>query len=482
MTITNIALRGVMIWFNTYLSDKLKSEGMGVFSLVMTIYSFAVTVATSGISLATTRLVSEEDALKHELGVKKAVYRCLFFAITLSFISFSAVYIFSGYISGVIFKDMLSVKFVKLLALCFPSISISAVLNGYFTAIRQVSKSSFTQVFEQAVKIFITIILFEYFKPTTIESCCTYIITGNIIGEFLSMLMGIAFYIYSVKKPNNNKYSNDINKRIIRIALPVALSSYIKSALSSIKQILIPSQLERTANSSKDALSTYGRINAMAMPVITFPSAICTSAAGLIIPEIASFYVRKEYKKIEKVINAMFKVTIIFSLPISALLFIYGKELGNFFYSCTETGIYISLLAPLTIIMYADTLTDSLLKGLDCQVSVVRINILDTFLCIALILILIPSMGSTGYILILYLSEIFNIILSLRKLIQKTKIKFSIYDLILKPTFCIALSVYISTFFKLQAFLNSAFIICVYLGLLFLSKSIKFKKTLLKIL
>lgn len=48
------------MFFNVYVANKLGSEGAGIFELIMSIFTFATTFANSGISLAATRIVSEE--------------------------------------------------------------------------------------------------------------------------------------------------------------------------------------------------------------------------------------------------------------------------------------------------------------------------------------------------------------------------------------------------------------------------------------
>ena len=55
----SILLRAVSVSFNAYVSTKVGAEGMGLFSLVMSVYSFAVTLACSGINLASTRLTAK---------------------------------------------------------------------------------------------------------------------------------------------------------------------------------------------------------------------------------------------------------------------------------------------------------------------------------------------------------------------------------------------------------------------------------------
>ena len=48
------------MFFSVYVANKLGSEGAGIFELIMSIYTFAITFANSGINLAATRIVSEE--------------------------------------------------------------------------------------------------------------------------------------------------------------------------------------------------------------------------------------------------------------------------------------------------------------------------------------------------------------------------------------------------------------------------------------
>lgn len=56
LSCTALAMRIVGIYFNAYVATRLGAGGMGLIGLVMSIYNFAVTFATSGISLSATRL------------------------------------------------------------------------------------------------------------------------------------------------------------------------------------------------------------------------------------------------------------------------------------------------------------------------------------------------------------------------------------------------------------------------------------------
>lgn len=52
----------ISISFNIFVTNKVGTEGMGIYQLIMSVYGFFITVALSGINLAATRVVSEELA------------------------------------------------------------------------------------------------------------------------------------------------------------------------------------------------------------------------------------------------------------------------------------------------------------------------------------------------------------------------------------------------------------------------------------
>ena len=83
--------------------------------------------------------------------------------------------------------------------------------------------------------------------------------------------------------------------------------------------------------------------------------------------------------------------------------------------------------------MYVDNVVDGILKGLDKQVSVMGINILDLLISVTLIYFLLPIQGIKGYIVVLFVSEILNGLVSLCLLIKETKIKFDFVNWIFKP-------------------------------------------------
>lgn len=150
----------------------------------------------------------------------------------------------------------------------------------------------------------------------------------------------------------------------------------------------------------------------MAMPLVLFPNIVVLSFSNLLIPEFSEFNARNENIRIKRITKKIFKYTIFFSGITSILLFIFSSQFSELMYKTNSISKYIKILAPLVPFMYIDNVVDAILKGLDKQIAVLKINILDLISSIILIFILIPKFGILGYIIIIYFSELLNFSLS----------------------------------------------------------------------
>lgn len=105
---------------------------------------------------------------------------------------------------------------------------------------------------------------------------------------------------------------------------------------------------------------------------------------------------------------------------------------------------YIKLLSPLIIVIYLDNIIDNILKGLDNQTGVMFCNIADLLITIFFIIILLPKYGISGYIVVLYISEIFNFIVSLSQLYKTIPFKLNYISLLFIPILACIFAYYFS--------------------------------------
>ncbi len=458
LTIGSLALRAIAVFFGAYLSRKIGTEGMGLYQLVFSVYNFASTLATSGIYLTVTRLVAEAIAKNSYRDANDTVRKCIIYGAVVSIISSLLLFLLSDFIANDILNDKRTLLSLKILAFALPFMAFSATLRGYFFAIRNVIKSTSSQIFEQLVRMVTVSMGLTLLLPKGLTYSCAAIALGSVMGELLAFIYTLFLYIKDRNRHVFIKKSRKENtKKVLSITIPIALSSYLRSALVTIENILIPKGLKRYGATSGSALAQYGMIEAMVMPILTFPSAFLTSFSNLLIPELAEANATGDKARINRLVSSVLKATMLFSFPVTAFFITSGDTLGIALYKSQEAGITLRVLAPLVPILYIDIVSDAMLKGLDKQVDSLSFSIIDSGLSILLIYLLIPVYGVKGYILVIFISSFINTSLSVNCLISVTEIPFSVKDSILKPVLIsVASSFLIFTVFKQFEIPNSA--------------------------
>ncbi|CDE14454.1 mATE domain protein [Clostridium sp. CAG:470] len=437
LTSTSLLMKFAALIFNIYISNQIGSEAVGVFSLVMAVYLFFITVATSGLNIAVTVIVSEKFALNKNQQAIKAIRTCIFFSLLLGIAAGGLILLFSNFITSKCLHNMVSSRPLFYIAIGLPFIAMSSCISSYFATIRKAYKNAISQVFEFTIKMFATIILLKINISNGVEAICISLILADVISEICSFTLIFILYIIDIKLKkleDIRSFGQRIN--ILKIAFPVAVTSYIRSGLSTLKQLIIPTQLEKSGISCSRALSQYGMINGMVLPVITFPTVFTDSYSMLLIPEFSTYVAQKNYKAINYIANKIFKITCAFTMCICSIFFIFSNDLGLAIYNNIEIGYYFKIFTPFIFFMYMDHIIDCILKGLNKQFGVMCCNILDLSITTCFIYFLLPVLGIKGYVLSIFFSEVLNFSISLFQLFKYSGIKPNLIDWIVVPLFC----------------------------------------------
>ena len=441
---TTIFMRSISVVFNAYVSGKVGAEGMGLYSLISSVYGFAITLATSGISLAVTRLVSEELGRERGAGVVSAMRNCVAYALIFSCTAAVSLYFGAGFISEHILRDARTYLSLRVFSVALPFIALSNVFSGYFNAVRRVIKSASASIAEQFVKIALTVFLLTAIAPRGIEYACLALVLGTAAAEALSFFYLLVFYIIDKKRHIKAKFGEkipDMRGRMLAISLPIALSSYLRSGLVTVQNILIPIGLRRHGADYSTALASYGTIHGMVFPLILFPSAVCSTFAGLIVPELselaASYGEIRGNRHICYIVRRALCFALFFGIGAAGIFLSFASPLGNLIYHSEEAARYIRVFAVLIPVMYLDTTVDGMLKGLGQQLNSMFYNIIDASMSVFLVWTLMPKFGIYGYVICVFVTEIINLAFSLNRLLTVTNAKVPLGRALLSPLICI---------------------------------------------
>ena len=206
---------------------------------------------------------------------------------------------------------------------------------------------------------------------------------------------------------------------------------------------MVPKNLAKFGGATDMALSQFGMIKGMALPILFFPSTILNSVSTLLIPEISEAVARNRNAIIKESTGKVLKLTSLIGFLFGAIFFVCGERIGYLLYSDQSVGFLLKALSPIVPLMYLDSISDGILKGLDQQIFTFRTAIFDSTVRIILILVLLAKTGLWGFIGIMYFSNFLTCFLNVRRLIKVSHANLSFLYGIFTPI-CLSL---ISTLF-----------------------------------
>ena len=426
LTAASLILRFAGIIFKVWLSALIGSEGIGLYQLVFSFYVLASTFATSGIRTAVTRLIAEELSLGCKKGTLQILRRSLQLTLIISAISLAIIYFGADFIAIKILGDARCALAIKILPFSLPFMGLTSCLRGYFIATRSVTPNAVSQIFEQSVRIISISLIAKKFIKKGIAYSCAAVMIGDIAAEILASILLFIIFLFSKRSLNMLKGRDyppyKVTNKIINISLPITSGRYLNSALRTVENILVPKNLGKFALNSSKALSQFGMIKGMALPILFFPSALLNSISTLLIPEISEAAAKNQKGILRTATSNIIKLTSLISYIFAAIFFIAGRKIGILIYKSEDVGFLLSALSPIIPFMYLDSISDGILKGLDQQNFSFRTAVSDSLFRIILILLVVPISGLNGFIRIMYLSNFYTCFLTVGRLIKLTKI------------------------------------------------------------
>ena len=416
LTGASLLMSGIDMGYHAWLARSLGAAGLGLHQLTLSVSALCATLAISGIRFASTRLVAEELGAGRS-GAHSAMGRCLAYAAFCGFCALMLLRLLAEPLGFLWIGDARTVLSLRIAALSMPCVSLCAALSGYFTACGVVWKPALAHLVEQLAGFGLSAVLLARGDPGDLERRCAAVMLSRATADLLAVLLLAVFFLGDRQRPPAQNTSGRYGARLLRLALPLAVSAYTRSALTTLRQLLIPRGLRASGLSAERALADYGVIQGMVMPLLFFPACLLSSAAELIVPVLTAAQVQNDAPRIKNTAGKLLRLSLRYSLAVSGILFLCADLLSGLLFHSREAARYLRQLAPLVPVMYLDIAADGCLKGLGKQLWSMGVNVLEASLGLLLLLLLLPRWGIHAYVAVLYFCEMLNLALSLFRLL-----------------------------------------------------------------
>ncbi len=318
LTSASLITKVIGFFYRVYMVNLIGSEGMGLYQLIMPIYMLTWSITSSGFTTTISKLTAQEKAKNQTGNMGRILKQSLFMTVAASVVISSFLFFCADWFSITILKEPRTAFAFRVLAFAIPFMSSGSCIRGYFLGLQHAIIPAISQVLEQIVRIAAIYMTASFFVPKGLNYACVCAVIGIVSGEVLSFLFVFFNYIrFKRKRKYIKKPSITVTKAfymICSMAIPLTASRVVSSFLSTAENILIPQRLQLFGQSATEAMSTYGELTGMAMPLIMLPSAFLTSVSVSLVPEISEASAVNKRNKISTTVSAALLFSSILSI------------------------------------------------------------------------------------------------------------------------------------------------------------------------
>lgn len=437
LTAANLITKCMGFFNRVYLSNAIGAEGMGLYQLILPVYALSWSITSAGFTTTISRLTAQEHIRRQYGNIGRVVKQAVCLSLFISLLVGAVLFFSAEEIASFLLKDGRATHPIQLLAIAVPFMAAGSCFRGFFLGMQETLIPAFSQVLEQTVRILTIYLLAGIFVPLGLSYACSAAVAGIVMGELLSCGFTVLNYLHYKRKHHFIQKptlpSAAVLSMILSMAVPLSASRIAGSLLSTVENLLIPRQLQLHGQDTVQALSTYGELTGMAMPLILLPSACLMAASVSLVPEISEASAVKQDSRISKTVSATFLFTFIVGFGAAALFAVFPREICYVVYNRAALGQVLFPLAFLCPFVYAQMTLHGLLNGLGEQFFLFWNNIAASLITIVFIWFFMPLYGVIAFLGGWFLSLLFSVLTALHRLWLRTGVVPSLYNCFLKP-------------------------------------------------
>lgn len=361
ITFFSILTRFLGFLFRIFLSRKLGSVGMGIYQIAASIVGIFMTLVASGLPLTTAKLVAKFENSGKLKDKNIATTTSVVIAIVISVMS-CIVLLLGQKGLGFFVKNETVVSLILIMSPALIFSAVYAVFRGALWGQSSFFWVSFTELIEQVVRMFLTFIVLA--TVTDIIDCSKLVATTFTITCLVSAIVVMLVYFI---KGGKLDFKKGQYKEIIKSASPITGVRLASSLVQPLTALLIPFMLTIIGFSNNEAISVYGIIMGMALPLLFAPLSIVGSLSMVLIPKISILHENKDFSTISNSINDSINFSLFLSALIIPLYLACGDLIGVVLYDNLQAGIYLQLSAVCILPIVLNNITSSILNALNLE-------------------------------------------------------------------------------------------------------------------
>lgn len=453
-------------------------EGNGLYGAGFQIYMLILSIATTGIPGAISKLVSEKRALGKPREAHQ-IFRVAFalFAV-IGFIGSLILFANAKYIATTLIGNSQVEGVLVALSPSIFFVAISAVIRGYFNGMYNMKASSNSQVIEQIFKSLLTvaIVLALYFMlpqvgklanifNVTEENVTSIMAAGANLASTIAAAIGFVYlYLFytrrkkeiwkdiaNTKEDYHKESVKKIIKTILRLSIPMSLASIVSALNRNVDTFTVIRGLKIALETSgltaeqisAEATRLYGILSGKVDMLIGLPLSLNIAFATALVPAVSEALAIGEKERAVKRISFSLRTSMLIALPCAVGLCVLAEPILKLLFPgayAPEATLLLQISAFTIVFSVLNQTINGALQGIG-KVFVPALTLAagaTVKLILNLVLIPIASIGVNGAAIGSVSCQLIATIIGYSVLRKKVKLELTKESFVIKPVLATA--------------------------------------------
>lgn len=409
LTVSSIVVKviGSLNWI--ILSRVLGGEGIGLYQMGFPIYLMAITVSSAGIPVAISIITAEKLANKDYRGAKRVFNVSLRLLLVSGLIFSSALFFGAGWlIDNNFIRDSRAYYSIIALAPAVFFVTFLASFRGYLQGWQIMTPTAASEIVEQLMRVITMLVFADLLLPYGLAYAAGGASMGAGVGAFCALLVLMWFYRKLKRKLQAEMQAQDesaevesaghIIKRLLKLALPVSLSSLMLPVGANLDLLIVPQRLEAAGFEVRHATELFGYLTGMAVPLVNLAAIFTAAMTVSLVPAISESRALNDFKAIGEKVKLAFRVAMIITFPCFVGLYFLAEKVAALIYNAPGAAGAIQTMSIGILFLGMHQISTGILQGLG-KTAIPVINMIIAIavkVVLSWILTAMPALGIKG--------------------------------------------------------------------------------------
>ena len=343
------------MFYKIPLINIIGEAGAADFNNAYNIYAVLLTVSTAGLPVAVSKLVSEANALDRRNQVRRTFRLALVLFLALGLVSFLVMFFRADALAGMM-NDSKAAAGIRALAPAVVCVGCLAALRGYSQGHSNMAPTSVSQIIEALCKLVVGLGLAFWLvkQGKDPDVAAAGAITGVTVGTVVALAYMVLDFLLSrgredIRGTDRPDSAGSILANILKIAVPITLSSSMVGIVTVIDSSLVQGQLQSALNLTEKASRTlYGNYSG-ALNIYNLPTSLMAAITASVIPAVSAALARRDRRGAARITGSALRITALLSFPMGVGLFVLGTPIIRLLFPKLNVAVAGPLLSTLGI-------------------------------------------------------------------------------------------------------------------------------------